>query len=147
MIRRTTMAAATAVAATVLPACGGATAPDPRAEIEIALRSFGRAIVARDGRAGCALMTPELRTALAGEEASDRDRLCATMFGFLSGMWTEDERQALDHVTVRRVRADGDRAELHDDDVELARDDEPDPDPRPMVWRRVDEKWLIEDLG
>jgi hypothetical protein len=154
MIRRTTLAVATA-AATMLAACGGdggGAEGDPRAEIESTFRALARAIVANDGRAGCALMTPELRATYADQlvgvdDAEDRARRCAAAVDLLMFAWPEDHREALRHIEVRRVRVDGDRAELHDDDLTIGHADRPDPDPRPIVFRRVEGKWLIAELN
>jgi hypothetical protein len=96
-------------------------------------------------RQACALLTPAAQPQIG--RLGDGD--CEAAVGFLALTYTPAEQRGLEHVTFRHVTVSGDRATSDAGDVQLPRSIKymRRPNRRPTVLRRLDGKWLIEDLG
>ena len=148
MTRLTSLAAVAATAATALPACGGEARTDPRvAQVERAINEFGRAVARRDADSACARMTNAARDQLAAPMSPPPWDSCITQVLTSRELLSDEEAAALDDYRVKRVRGTGDRVEVHPDDLERPRALRAGAGERPVVLRRVEGKWLIEDLG
>lgn len=145
MTRRITLAAAATLALAALPACGGSS-NDTRAQIEDVLNAFTGAVAAGDTRTACAQLTPAARK-LADEAKLEDAAGCEAVLRKITSMLSEEEAEAFDELVVRRVHVDGDRAEVADEDVVLPAALTPELNDRPAVFRRIDGRWLLEDLG
>lgn len=147
MTRRTTLAAAAALALTALPACGDEPRADTRAQVETALNAFTRAVAAGDAEEACARLTEAAREELVAEFSPYGATDCEAAVREAASMLSDPEGEAFDELAVRRVRVRGDRAEVADEDLLFPAAVDPAPNDSPTVFRRVGGEWLIEDLG
>jgi hypothetical protein len=147
MIRRTALATTLAVAVASATACGGGT--DASDQVKETLHAWFRDIAHGNGKSGCARLTTNARRQFA-EQFGDPEAVdCDGAVAILNDELTPDVKTALTRVRVRRVDVRGDRAEIDDADVEfprrLVRSREV--NEHPTVFRRIDGRWLLEDLG
>ena len=152
MIRTAALAAAATVALAALSACGddssGDASSDARTtQIEAVLNAFGRDAASANGEAACARFTPTGRARYGEIYDPDADTGCEARVLVSAAMMSEEEAAAFDDFKVRRIRGAGGRVEVHDEDVDVPKGLTPQPNDKPMVFRRVDGRWLIEDLG
>jgi len=144
MTRRTTLAVAATLALTALPACGDRS-NDTRAQIEDALHEFLHSALAGDAKGACSRLTAEAREQFAEGVALRGD--CEATVREVAAVVSEEEAEAYSELAVRRVRVNGDRAEVADEDLILSASVTSESNDRPTVLRRVDGEWLIEDMG
>lgn len=137
-----------AVAAAGLTACGGGTTDE--AAVRQTMGDWFQRLGAGEGAAACRLLTDEARRDFeATAEEMIGQASCDAVSGFFSLGLTDAERDAFGDVQIRRTTITGDRATVRDEDVvipagllpQAERDDEP------TLLRKVDGRWLIEDLG
>ncbi|HEX8082664.1 MAG TPA: hypothetical protein VF529_00130 [Solirubrobacteraceae bacterium] len=130
-------------------ACGAGDAGDAEDAVADAVRGWMRDVADGNGKSGCARLTAKARRQLV-EEIIPWDGRCEGAVFLLSSDLSDEVRDALRRVRVKRVRIRGDRAEVRDTDVEFpARVHQmlEESSPTKVVLRRVDGKWLLEDLG
>jgi len=116
MTRRTTLAVAAALALTALPACGDRP-DDTRAQIEEAVNAFNRAAAAGDAKNACSRLTGAAREQLDREVTSDGATGCEAAIREVPSVLSEEQADGVDEAEVRRVRVNGDRAEVADEDL------------------------------
>ena len=150
MIRTATLTAAVALMTTSAVACGGDTAT--AGDVKTAATAMFKGVATGDGKSVCARMLPDVRREFT---ADVRDLVlgdfssCEHAVTIFSEGFTEGERAAFAEVRVRQVELDGDRALVHDEDVEVPRvlDEHVDRNGEPMVLTRERGRWLIAELG
>jgi hypothetical protein len=145
LMRLTFLPAVALAAAGVLSGCTGQSDPD---QVSDALRAWHRGVGQADPGA-CAALTDRAMRRLVVQAELGPDATCGDILGRFVAQLTDEQRDALGELTIRRVRISGDRAEVHDADVTLPdvlRDREISND-RPTVLRRVDGRWKIDDMG
>lgn len=147
MTRRTTLAAAATLALTALPACGGD--EPPTNELETTINGWHAAIADDDGDRACRYLTRRARVQFTDAAPLGDLGGCEGAVSRVAAMLSDDQRAAMGRLRVRRAHVDGDRAEVRAEDVEFpqALTELRDPDAAPTVLRRLDGRWLIEDLG
>jgi hypothetical protein len=147
MIRRRALATTLAVAATSATACGGGT--DAGDQVEETLHGWFRDIAHGNGKSGCARLTTNARRQFAEQFGDPQDVGCDGAVAILNDELPPDVKNALTQVRVRRVDVHGDHAEIADADVEFPRPlvRSRDVNEHPTVFRRIDGRWLLEDLG
>jgi hypothetical protein len=128
-------------------ACGGSSSEDPTAAVEAAFNALGRDLAAGDGDAVCRGMGERAQTQLRSATAFDGPTSCEEAVEVAASMMPEDDKAAMDDFRFRRVRLEGNRAEVLDEDVVVPPNLDRDRNEDPMVFRRVDGTWRIEDLG
>jgi len=117
-------------------------------QVKDAWRAWATDLVAGRGPQACARLTDAGRkdfTAAVLLEARD----CEVLVRAFAAQLTPTQKKFLPRITIRRVELRDDRALLHDRYVEMppeideldGRDDEP------TVLRRIDGRWLLEDMG
>jgi uncharacterized protein YhfF len=134
-----TVGAATAAAAAAAFAGGDDAGTDQRAVRAVA-EAFIRSVAEGDAKRTCALLTERARDELVAERGE-----CEAVFALLMSLM-EEEQEAYHRIKVRRVRVDGDRAEMRREDVDLPPELE-----RPGVqpwgdtrFRQIDGEWKID---
>lgn len=150
MIRTAGLAATLALLATSAAACGGGDAAAE--EVKDAARTFFKAIADGDGKRVCGLMRPDARREFAADvrELVLADTMtCEYALTVFAGGLTDDERRALGAASVQKVEFAGDRALIHDEDIEtsalLAEHHENNGEP--MAFAREQGRWLVAELG
>ncbi|HEX8121217.1 MAG TPA: hypothetical protein VF549_08125 [Solirubrobacteraceae bacterium] len=146
MTRRATIAAFAAICVAALPACGRAESED---EVRETVEQFFRDLAHNNGKSTCARLTSRARAQAVELADFPPGTPCERALGPDGDRWPPDAQRAVLSVRVRRATVHASRAEVADADVLL---DEPlrserRPNGRPFVLRRIDGRWLIEDLG
>ncbi len=96
----------------------------------------------------CAQLTDAARNEFVQTTGIVDDLSCEAAVGAFSDTLTSEEADALARTDVRRVQVDGDTASVRDTDVIVEKPWEvANVDQQPLRLRRIDGKWLIEDLG
>jgi hypothetical protein len=144
MIRSTALAAALALLTTSAAACGGS---DDSDEVKDAAHAFFRDVSTADGERACGRLMDRARRQFVADITIDPETDCARAIALFNATFDEQQKAAIARVRVREVEMRGDRAEIHDGDVDIPEALEADRNDRPMVFRRVRGRWLIEDVG
>lgn len=154
MIRSTALAATLTLAAASATACGDGTDASPASDdavaaVKAAGHGWFRDIAAGDGRRACARLTPNARRQFAAELGFESARDCERAVAMAALMLSGEEKEALPRLRIREVAVRGDRAEVDDRDVDLPEQltDRRSVNDRPTVFRRIDGRWLMEDVG
>jgi hypothetical protein len=147
MIRRTALAATLTVAAASATACGGGT--DASDQVKETLHGWFRDVAHGNGRSGCARLTSNARRQFARQFGEPEDVDCDGAVAILNDELPPEVKTALTQVRVGRVDVRGDHAQIEDADVEFPRPlvRSRDVNEHPTVFRRIDGRWLLEDLG
>ncbi len=146
MIRHAALVAALSLTLAGASACGSEPSPDDQSEqIAEQIVRWTRDAAAGKDEVVCAQLTAELRDRLVRE--SPESESCEALVDELADALSDEEKRALDRLEIRHVHVDGDRAEVHDRDVSAPKPWVRDDNGEPIVLRRVDGRWLIEDMG
>jgi hypothetical protein len=114
-------------------------------EVRAAQHSFHRAVLKGDQRA-CDVMLPAARSEFTGNLGLLADD-CDLAVLEIGQAATPDERHAIMKIKINRVRINGDRAVIRDEDVTLAPGVRPDGNDTPTIWRKTSDGWRLEQLG
>ena len=146
MTRPLALAASLALALTSA-GCGSA---DPDAEVADVLRGWFRDLADGDGAAACSRLSPNAQRQFLDSIEPGAALGCERGVARLHGDLTPELRDAFRAVRVHHVDVRGDRAAVRDEDVEFVRPAvraAATESPAPVVFRRIDGRWRVEDLG
>ena len=143
MLRHAALATSLTLTAITVTACGGDR--DPSKQIEHVFRGWMTDFVQGHGKSACAHLTGGAQRRFTSHFP---ERLSCEQAVESVNDITEEDKREFPKTSFRVVHVDGDRAQVDDVDVNLP----PSlrwlpPDDEPMVFRRIDGRWLIEDLG
>jgi hypothetical protein len=122
--------------------CGNSTVDEPGT----AVTGFFAALARDESKKACELLTGEMIrsiTSLIGGSTT-----CEDAMHTLHGRLSEDEKQSFQHLKVKHVEVQGDRATINDEDVttESGDDISGENDPTDIELRRIEGAWRISDL-
>lgn len=117
-------------------------------QVKDAMGGWWADVAAGRGPQACQRLTETARTQFtAGMMLEPGD--CELLVRAVAAELTPTQKKFLPRITIRRVEVQGDRALIHDRDARVPRELEQlaDLDDQPTVLRRIDGRWLIEDMG